>query len=89
MTIRDQLANDDERDWNAQFKGFDELPPACETCGRLPGERHKATRPVPSIETIEQWEHDGEIETTDGCVVELDGRCEHGHRAWTLVLGLA
>lgn len=69
--------------------GFDELAPACETCGRLPGERHKATRGVPSLETIEGWETRGEHEATDGCVVEIDGKCEHGHRSWTLVLGLA
>ena len=26
-------------------------------------------------------------ETTDGCIAELDGVCEHGHPSWLVVLG--
>jgi hypothetical protein len=31
---------------------------------------------------------DGTAEAFDGCIVEPDGRCEHGYRSPLLVLGL-
>jgi hypothetical protein len=30
---------------------------------------------------------DGDVEATDGCIVEPDGTCEHGCKSWLLVLG--
>jgi hypothetical protein len=60
----------------------------CETCGRLLGERHKATSKGPSLKTAEKWIDEGVARATDGCRVEPDGRCEHGHSSWLLVLGL-
>lgn len=67
-------------------------PPAkCATCRAVPGPtgriKHRIVRPVPSLDDLERWSEDGECETTDGCVVEPDGRCEHGHPSWMLVLG--
>lgn len=47
------------------------------------------TVPPPSIEELIAWEfEDGGCEATDGCWVEPDGMCEHGHPSWLLVLGL-
>lgn len=42
----------------------------------------------PDIETLEEWDFDGGCEATDGCWVEPDGICQHGHPSWLLRLGL-
>jgi len=42
----------------------------------------------PNWETLEEWMNEGVCEATDGCVVEPDGRCIHGHPSWLLELGL-
>jgi hypothetical protein len=60
----------------------------CESCGRLKGEKHKATEKKPSMKQMEHWLNDGVAEATDGCNVEPDGICPHGHSSWFLVLGL-
>jgi hypothetical protein len=60
----------------------------CPTCGRGRGERHKAVGKAPSIKTMERWLRDCGAEATDGCWVEPDGTCEHGHSSWLLRLGL-
>jgi hypothetical protein len=60
----------------------------CETCGRKQGEKHKATERVPSTARLMAWMNDGVCGATDGCVVEPDGHCEHGHSSWMLRLGL-
>lgn len=41
----------------------------------------------PSLDEIMEWSNDGMCETTDGCMVEPDGTCEHGHPSWMLYLG--
>jgi hypothetical protein len=49
----------------------------------------KPTVAQPNIEDIIQDEFDyGTCQTTDGCEVEPDGYCEHGHPSWMLYLGL-
>jgi len=71
----------------------------CPSCGaeeyestRQPGtmiRKHVATVPAPGMDTIEAWVMDAETtEATDGCPVDPDGRCEHGHQSWLLRLGL-
>ena len=60
----------------------------CESCGALPGEPHKVVGDRPTMEDLEEWTYDSVCEATDGCIVEPDGRCEHGHRSWLLVLGM-
>lgn len=48
------------------------------------------------VEFAEQFEmdelwgmlEDSGVETVDGCFVELDGSCPHGHKSPFLVLGL-
>lgn len=42
----------------------------------------------PDPETLMAWEAEGFCEATDGCVVEPDGECPHGHQSWLLELGL-
>jgi hypothetical protein len=42
----------------------------------------------PDMDTLEEWLFDGVCESTDGCMVEPDGICPHGHPSWLLVLGL-
>lgn len=42
----------------------------------------------PDLETLMAWEAEGGCEATDGCWVEPDGTCPHGHRSWLLELGL-
>jgi len=42
----------------------------------------------PAFDDIEDWDADGGCEATDGCWVEPDGVCEHGHPSWMLRLGL-
>jgi len=53
--------------------------------GRIP----RPTDPPPSDEQLRDWLlFDGDCEATDGCVVEPDGRCAHGHLAWPRFLRL-
>jgi len=42
----------------------------------------------PDLETLMAWEEEGGCEATDGCWVESDGVCSHGHQSWLLELGL-
>ncbi len=42
----------------------------------------------PSIKTLEKWSMDGVAKATDGCRVEPDGSCVHGHKSWLLVIGV-
>lgn len=46
------------------------------------------TAPIPSAEAMMEALADGTCEATDGCIVEPDGICEHGHPSWLLRLGL-
>lgn len=42
----------------------------------------------PDFETLEDWMwNDGGCEATDGCWVEYDGTCPHGHVSWFIYLG--
>lgn len=42
----------------------------------------------PSMKELMEWSEDGGCEATDGCWVEPDGVCEHGHPSWLLYLGM-
>ena len=44
-------------------------------------------RKTPSEKTMEKWYNDGGCKALDGCWVEPDGRCPHGHDSWLLALG--
>lgn len=43
---------------------------------------------VPDEEQLEEWVMDSVVEATDGCNVEPDGYCEHGHVSWLVYLGM-
>jgi len=45
------------------------------------------TKKRPSDKTLERWMCDTECKATDGCKVELDGVCPHGHASWPMYLG--
>jgi len=42
----------------------------------------------PGEEDLMHWTFNGTCDATDGCTVEPDGQCEHGHVSWLLYLGL-
>lgn len=42
----------------------------------------------PDDEQLEEWVMDSVCEATDGCTVEHDGVCPHGHRSWLMHLGI-
>ncbi len=44
--------------------------------------------PEPDDETIAFWICDGVTEATDGCPIEPDGVCPHGHPSWLLRMGI-
>jgi len=46
------------------------------------------TTSEPDLEQLIEWESDCQCEATDGCIVETDGTCEHGHPSWLIVLGM-
>ena len=47
------------------------------------------TEDEPTMEEIEEWVFDISMpRATDGCEIEPDGVCEHGHPSWMLKLGL-
>lgn len=46
------------------------------------------TTKAPSLACAERWMNDGVARATDGCRVEPDGVCPHGHQSWLLRLGL-
>ena len=55
---------------------------------RPDGITHKATESKPTAAQIEGWILDSVCDATDGCQVEPDGHCPHGHSSWLLVLQL-
>jgi len=64
----------------------------CETCGALADPDTRKIRhahdPEPDLDQLREWVFDSVCEATDGCTVEPDGWCEHGHPSWLLRLGL-
>lgn len=47
----------------------------------------KPTVECPDFEELQEQAFDGICEATDGCSVEPDGICEHGHPSWLVKLG--
>ena len=42
----------------------------------------------PSVKVMTKWMMDGVAKATDGCRVEPDGVCSHGHPSWLLLLNV-
>lgn len=40
------------------------------------------------IEVFQQEHEQGTVPATDGCRVEPDGKCEHGHVSWLVYWGV-
>ena len=58
---------------------------------RFRAKGHKVTvfnRRPPAMRILERWSLDGIAQATDGCRVEPDGCCMHGHNSWLLEMGL-
>lgn len=48
----------------------------------------KPTDERPTLEDLEEMVYGDDAWATDGCSVEPDGVCPHGHPSWLLRLGL-
>ena len=48
----------------------------------------KPTEAEPDFSELEFMVYDGVAEATDGCTIEPDGVCEHGHPSWLMYLGI-
>lgn len=46
------------------------------------------TEEQPEMELLMEWAEEGGCEATDGCWVETDGECKHGHPSWLSYLGM-
>lgn len=55
---------------------------------RADGIKHVPTVKRPSMRTIEKMFDEGVSKATDGCTVEPDGVCQHGHQSWCALLGV-
>ena len=42
----------------------------------------------PDMEQLQEWLMDSICEATDGCEIEHDGVCKHGHPSWFRYLGV-
>lgn len=47
----------------------------------------KPTAKQPSLDSLERQADSGVCKATDGCRVEPDGTCPHGHVSWLIYLG--
>jgi hypothetical protein len=54
---------------------------------RIKGYKAEPCDAPPTLATMERWSDNGIARATDGCRVEPDGTCPHGHKSWLLVLG--
>ena len=52
------------------------------------GQDPEPTVDTPSMGEAEYWVMDGVCEATDGCTVEPDGVCPHGHPSWLIAMGV-
>ena len=43
---------------------------------------------IPCTSELEEMMFDGVVTTPDGCEVEPDGECPHGHKSWLILLGI-
>jgi hypothetical protein len=85
LTVGEMIRRDEERRKLMARVQVDE----CLSCRRLMGEKHVATVPRPTMSELEDIMMDTiNCYATDGCDVEQDGMCEHGHQSWMLKMAL-
>ncbi len=61
----------------------------CPTCGQPRALPHVATTPMPALRQVLPGSADDTLTSaTDGCPVDLDALCPHGHPSWARQLGL-
>ena len=48
----------------------------------------KPTVSEPDIVDLQEWMEESGCEATDGCWVEPDGKCPHGHVSWLIYMGM-
>lgn len=46
----------------------------------------RIVKKAPGIKTLERYTMEGIARATDGCRIEPDGVCQHGHPSWLLCL---
>lgn len=54
----------------------------------MTSEYPEPTTEEPTQEELAEFVYDSVCPATDGCDVEPDGVCEHGHPSWLIQLGL-
>lgn len=54
----------------------------------LPADILRPTVPEPTTEQLTTWLAGTTCQATDGCEVETDGTCQHGHPSWLVYLKL-
>ena len=65
------------------------VAPVAEPVSLAKGPRYpRPTVDRPDMDTLEEWAMDSVVEATDGCEVEPDGTCYHGHPSWLIRLGM-
>lgn len=50
-------------------------------------DKKKKAVKIPNLKTLMKWNDAGVAKATDGCRVEPDGKCPHGHPSWLVKLG--
>lgn len=73
---------------NLVKKNVEECYSFCSACGATLYPIETPQNEKPTLEELMEWESEGICEATDGCVVEPDGVCPHGHQSWLLELRL-
>jgi hypothetical protein len=73
---------------NGRYRTFKEDQNIVELQKKYPQHKIQACKKMPSMKTMEKYSNDGIAKATDGCKVEPDGECCHGHKSWLLVIGV-
>jgi len=73
---------------NGKYRTFKEEQDIKALQIRFPQHKIQSCNKMPTMKTLEKYSMDGIAKATDGCKVEPDGECIHGHKSWLLVIGV-
>ena len=75
---------------NGQVRTIKEGVEPAAAIANLQAKGHKVQRcgKPPTVAIMEKWMSNGLAKATDGCEVELDGKCSHGCDSWMIVIGV-